>query len=383
MDFELGDELTALQTEARQFAAEVVAPGAAERDRTHEFPGAIVEQAAQRGWAGLLVPKEYGGVGLGNLAQCVVLEEIAVACASTHVTLSVHNSLACGLIAKWGAEELKQSFLPDMASGEKLGCYLLTEPGAGSDAISLKTTAVIDGDDYVLNGEKSWITTADEAGFGVIFARTDLAPDARSSRAISAFLVDMKADGVTCGKREEKLGIRSSSTSAVSFKDVRIPASQLLGDLGQGFGVAMDTLNGGRIGISIQSIGIARAALEALQATGRTSSNRAGSHGETQPGSFRIASMATRIDAARLLSYRAAVLRDKGLPHVREASMAKLFGSQTANDICREAVAAMGEAGCTDDLIFERLMRDVRVTELYEGTTEVQKIVIAKQLSIG
>lgn len=374
MDFELGDELTALQTEARQFAAEVVAPGAAERDRTHEFPRAIVEQAAQRGWTGLLVPKEYGGAGLGNIAQCVVLEEIAVACASTHVTLSVHNSLACGLIAKWGADELKQSFLPVMASGEKLGCYLLTEPGAGSDAISLKTTAAIDGDDYVLNGEKSWITTADEAGFGVVFAKTDLAPDARPSRAISAFLVDMKADGVTCGKREEKLGIRSSSTSAVSFRDVRIPASQLLGDLGQGFGVAMDTLNGGRIGISIQSVGIARAAMEALQT--------AGLHGKTQPGSFRIASMATRIDAARLLSHRAAVLRDKGLPHVREASMAKLFASKTANDICREAVAAMGEAGCTDDFIFERLMRDVRVTELYEGTTEVQKIVIAKQLGI-
>ncbi|MDP6721246.1 MAG: acyl-CoA dehydrogenase family protein, partial [Pirellulaceae bacterium] len=358
MNFDLGDELTALQAEARQFAADVVAPGAVERDRSHEFPRDLVDQAAERGWTGLLVSTEHGGVGLGNLAQCVVLEEIAVACASTHVTLSVHNSLACGLIAKSGSNELKGLVLPSLASGKQLGCYLLTEPGAGSDAISLKSTAVADGDSYILNGEKIWITTADEAGFGVVFAKTDLAPDARPSRSISAFCVDMNADGVTCGKREEKLGIRSSSTTAVSFENVRIPATHLIGEVGQGFGLAMDTLNGGRIGISIQAIGIARAAMEALL--------NVPSHGKTQPGAFRIASMATRIDAARLLSHRAAVLRDKGLPHVQEASMAKLFASQMANDICREAAAALGEVGCSDDFILERLMRDVRVTELYE-----------------
>ncbi len=383
MDFELSGELKALAVEAKAFAAEVVAPGAAGRDRSHTFPREIVDQAAQRGWAGFLVPTEYGGVGLGNLAQCVVLEEIAVACASTHVTLSVHNSLACGLLAKWGAAELKGAFLPAMASGEQLGCYLLTEPGAGSDAISLKTTALLDGGSYVLNGEKIWITTADEAGFGVVFAKTDNAPDARPSRAISAFLVDMKSEGVTCGKREEKLGIRSSTTTAVSFKDVRVPTTQMIGEPGQGFGLAMDTLNGGRIGISIQGIGIARAAMEALQDAADAPRSGAVPHGKAQSGSFRVASMATRIDAARLLSHRAAVLRDKGVPHVQEASMAKLFASQMSNDICREAVAALGESGCTDDFIVERLMRDARVTELYEGTTEVQKIVIAKQLGNG
>lgn len=383
MDFELGDELTALKAEAQSFAESCVSPGAVERDRTHEFPASIIEAAAKKGWTGLLVPKAFGGIERGNLAQCVVLEEIAVACASTHVTLSVHNSLACGLLVKWGSDELKAATLPALASGEHLGCYLLTEPGAGSDAISLKTTAVRDGDEWVLNGEKIWITTADEARMGIIFARTDLSPDARPSRSLSAFLMDMNTAGVTCGKREEKLGIRSSSTTAVSLSDVRIPASHLLGELGQGFGIAMDTLNGGRIGISIQAIGIARAAMEALQKAGDQPRSSAPPHGKTQPGSFRLASMATRIEAARLLAHRAAWMRDNGVPHVREASMAKLFASEMANDICREAVSALGEAGCTDDFILERLMRDVRVTELYEGTTEVQKIVIAKQMETG
>ena len=380
MRFDLTDEQRTLRDEARTFAQEVVRPDADERSRKKEYPADIVDQAAKRGYLGCLVPKDLGGSELGNIGQCLVLEEIAAACPSTHVTLSVHNSLACSAVEKFGSDDLKRDILPSLARGEKIGCYLLTEPSSGSDAAAMKTSAVLDDDEWVLNGDKMWITTGDVADLGVVFARTNLDPDVKDSRAVSAFVVDMKSVGVTCGKREEKLGLRASTTVAVYLEDVRIPVGNLLGERDGGFKIAMELLNGGRIGIAIQAIGIGRAAYEYCI-------ENVGSHyadgrplAKSQAAQFTLADMATELDAGRLLAWRAADLRDRGRPHITEASMAKLYATQAANRVCREAVALFGETAYDDHHPLARLMRDVRVTELYEGTTEIQRLVIAKQI---
>ncbi len=381
MDFQLSEELLQLQAEAKQVAEELIAPGARDRDENKVFPHDLLKICGDKGWMGCLVPKEFGGSDIGNLGQAVVLEEVAAACASTHVTVSVHNSLMSTPMKKYASAELQAKYLPQVASGAWLGAYLLTEPGAGSDAASLKTTAVEDGDSFVINGDKMWITTGDEARLGIVFARTELDESIRGPKAISAFVVDFEeSGGVTFGKREPKLGIRGSSTVAVFLKDVRVPKGNLLGERGRGFNIAMDLLNGGRIGIAIQAIGIGRASFEhALGLVG--SLERAGKPmTKSQIVQFRLADMATRLDAARLLALRAAVLRDNNEPHIKEASMAKLYASTIANQVCREVCELLGDAGIRDDGIAERLLRDCRVSELYEGTTEVQKLVIAKQL---
>lgn len=383
MQFSLDDKQIELRAEARAFARERVAPGAAERDLTKEFPAGIVKEAAARGYTAFLAPTTYGGNGLGNVSQAIVLEEIAAACASTHVTLSVHNSLTCSPLHRYGSEEQKTSLLPKMCSGEMLGAYLLTEPGSGSDAASMKTTAVADGDEWVINGDKMWITSADVADIGIVFARTRFEDGVRNTDSITAFIVPMDADGVSFGKREEKLGLRASSTVAVYLKDVRVGGDAILGEPCRGFHIAMDMLNGGRIGIAIQSIGIARAAMDrAVELLdGMTRAGKPASR--SQLTRFRLAEIAARLDGARLLAYRAAELRDEKRPHIREASMAKLVATQASNDACRDLVELVGEAGYDRSGRLERLMRDVRVCELYEGTTEVQKLVIAKQILDG
>lgn len=371
-------ELDALKAEAAAFAEKVLAPGAAERDRTKAFPRAEIAATAARGWLGILAPKELGGLGLGNVRQTAILEEFARVDAATHVAVSVHNSLVVGPIVKYGSDDLKRRFVPRLASGALLGAYALTEPNAGSDAAALACSAERRGDAYVLNGSKMWITTGGEADVVVLFARTDKA--APKAKGVSAFVVDRATPGLTVGKPENKLGIRASETVQLFLEDVRVPADRLLGEENRGFNYALETLNGGRVGIATQAVGIAQGILDAVVARLLGRAARGGPARTTQEEDFRVAEAATKIEAARLLVRRAAALRDAGADHVREASMAKLFASQACNEIARSAVELLGPAGWTSDTVVERLFRDARITEIYEGTTEVQKLVIARTL---
>jgi len=372
----LGPDLERLRADARAFADEVIAPGAAERDRRKEFPTAVLKAAAAKGYWGILVPESYGGMAAGNLGQSVILEEFARADASTHVTLSVHNSLVCGPLMAYGSESLKAAWLPKLASGEALGGYALTEPHAGSDAASLSCTAVRDGDSWVLNGTKMWITTGTQCDVLLLFARTDR--EAPKAKGISAFIVPRRLPGLTAGKPENKLGIRASETVQLFLENVRIPADSLIGEVNRGFNYAMETLNGGRVGIAVQAVGIAQRIVDETAAFLRDRVRHGEKGRTTQDEDFRLAEMATKVDAARLLCWRAAELRDQKRDHVREASMAKLFATQSCNEIARAAVELVGPAAISGGHVVERLFRDARITELYEGTTEVQKLVIAR-----
>ena len=376
MDFRLTEEQEALRAEARAFADEVLAPEAGARDAGKVFPTEQVQAAARLGYCGLLIEEKYGGREVGNLAQALILEELARADASTHVTISVHNSLVTGPIGKWGSDALKQEFLPRLATGELLGAYALTEPDSGSDAASMTSVAVRDGEDWVLNGTKMWITTGETADLLVVFARTN--KELPNAKGISAFVVDGNQPGVTFGKCENKTGLRASETVQVFFEDVRVSAGNMLGEENRGFNYALLTLNGGRVGIGTQAVGIAQAALDAAIKHFDGKAVPKGSAFSTQDVDFKLAEMATKVEASRLLVWRAAQLRDLGVDHQREASMAKLFASRSCNEVCRDAVALMGPAGQAGDA--ERFLRDARVTEIYEGTTEIQKLVVARTL---
>ncbi len=377
MEYNLSEEHRMIRDTAREFAQKEIAPVADELDREERFPREIIRKLADLGFLGMLVPQEYGGNAMGNLALALVLEEINRACASTGVTVSVHNSLVSAPIVHWGSEDLKKRYLPRLATGEILGAYALSEPDAGSDAASLKTAAVRDGDHYVLNGSKSWITTGEEADVYIVMTRTN--PEERT-RGITAFVVERDTPGFTVGRREEKLGLHASSTVQLFFEDARVPAENMLGSEGQGFKIAMHTLDGGRIGIAAQSVGIAQACLDASirYATEREAFGKPIGH--FQAIQWKIADMATRIEASRLLVYNAARLKDAGQPHTRQAAMAKLFASETANWAAREAVQIHGGAGYLEDFPVERYFRDARITTIYEGTSEVQRIVIARQM---
>ncbi|MSR75583.1 MAG: acyl-CoA dehydrogenase [Planctomycetes bacterium] len=376
MDFALSTEEQELQAGARAFAA-VIAEDSMERDATHEFPRALLQEAARLGYWGLGIPKQFGGLGLNMLEQCLVLEEFARADASLHVTLSVHNSLACGPIIRWGSLAQQQEWLPNMAAGHTLGAYALTEPSSGSDAAALRTRATRDGSGWLVNGTKLWITTGVSAETFIVFARTN--PELPKTKGISAFIVSGDAAGFTRGKPENKLGIRSSETVQLFFEDVRLPIDALLGEENSGFSYAMATLDGGRIGIATQAVGLAQAALDAAVATLKVHASAKGCAFTSQQADFTLADMAVRTTAARLLVWRAARLRDAGQPHTPEASMAKLFASEAANKNCRDAVALLGGAAYTGGLA-ERLLRDARVTEIYEGTSEVQRMLVARSL---
>ncbi len=378
MDFHLSPEHLALREEARRFADEVVAPGADARDRAHSFGEEVLQAAAAKGYLGLLVPKSYGGRDVGNFGQCLILEELARADMGSHVGISVHNSLVTGPIKQWGSEALKQRWLPPLASGKLIGAYALTEPHSGSDAAALSLTAVKDGAGYVLNGTKMWITTGKRADLAIVFARTNR--EAPKAKGISAFVVDLHARGVSAGKKENKLGIRSSETVQLFFEDVHIGADALLGELDKGFNYALLTLNGGRVGIATQAVGVAQACLDEVIAAFSQRTAEKGAAFGTQDQDFAIAEMATAIEASRLMVWRAALLRDGGVEHVREASMAKLLASKTANEVARRAVELVGPAAWTEGSRLERLVRDARITEIYEGTTEIQKLVIARTL---
>ncbi len=378
MDFHLTEDQEMIRDSGREFADRVLRPHAARLDAEEAFPLEAIQEAAESGFLGLTIPEEFGGAGLGSLHAAILLEELNAADASVGVTISVHMSLICSMLAKHGNQTQKEMYLPRLASGELLGAYCLTEPQAGSDAAAIRTSAnKVDGG-YLLNGTKAWITTGAHAGLFVVYAVTD--PEAKKGYGISTFLVEASADGLTVGKKEAKLGIRASSTTEVLFEDVFVPEENLVGKPGGGFMIALDTLDGGRIGIGAQSVGIHRACLEASVKYSREREQFGVTIDRFQAIAFKLADMATELDASRLLVHRAAWLRDQGEPSTKACSMAKLYASMACNRAAQDAVQIHGGAGYTKEFPVERYYRDARITEIYEGATDVQRIVISRNL---
>jgi acyl-CoA dehydrogenase len=378
MEFELQEDQRILRDMARDFAAKEIAPRAKRHDKEERIDPDLFGMIGEMGFWGLSIPEEYGGFDAGNLGLAIVLEELNHACASTGVTVSVHASLVSTPVVKFGTEDQKAYWLPKLASGEIIGAYALTEAGAGSDAAALSSTAEKVGDEWVLNGTKLFVTTGEQAGLVIGYFRTD--PEGPKARGISAFLIDTQTPGYQVGKKEKKTGLRGSSTTELIFENCRLPADALLGELNRGFPIAMDTLDGGRIGIAAQALGIGRACLEASVKYAREREQFGKPIGQFQAIQWKLADMATRLDAARLLTHRAAWLRDKGEPCGMQAAQAKLAASTTANFCADECLQIHGGAGYTDDFHVERLFRDARITEIYEGATDIQRIVIARQL---
>ncbi len=377
VQYELAEEEQMIQQTAREFANAEIAPVADENFRNGTYPKDIVEKLGELGFLGMLVPEVHGGTNLGNFCLVLALEEINRVCASTGVTMSVHNSLATGPIVRYGSEYLKKKYLPKLATGELLGAYALTEPDSGSDAGSLKSSAVKDGDEYVVNGTKSMITSGAEADIFVVHLRTD---PGQLTKGITSFILERGMEGFSVGKKEDKLGLWASSTVELSFEDVRVPAKNLLGEEGIGFKIALNTLDGGRIGIATQAIGIAQACLDASLKYSKEREQFGQPISNFQSIQWKLADMAVNIEAARLMVYRTAKLRDKDLPHTKEAAMVKLFASEMCNRAARDAVQIHGGAGYLIDFPVERYFRDARITELYEGTSEIQRIVISRSL---
>jgi alkylation response protein AidB-like acyl-CoA dehydrogenase len=381
LDPDLPEELQLLQQTLRDYVRDHVAPYAAKYDESESFPEIPWKKAAELGLGAVTIPEEYGGTAMGNLAASVVVEEVSRVCPSTAVTLSVHNSLVAAPVAKWGSDALKKKYLPRMATGELLGAYALSEAEAGTDAANQRTRAVKKGERYVIDGAKLWISSATHAGIFIVFARTSDPPDGgHRSRGVTAFLVERGTPGLKVGKKEEKLGIRASPTTELLLDQCEVPVENVLGTLEQGFHVAMDTLDGGRIGIASQAIGITQGCLDASVKYARERQQFGRPIGDFQAIQWKIAEMATQLDAARLLTRRAARIRDTGAACAKEAAMAKLFASQLANRAADDAVQIHGSAGYSREYIVERLFRDARITEIYEGTTEAQRLVIARQL---
>ncbi|MDA1528350.1 acyl-CoA dehydrogenase AcdA [Bacillus cereus group sp. TH260-2LC] len=378
MHFKLSEEHEMIRKMVRDFAKNEVAPTAAERDEEERFDRAIFDQMAELGLTGILWPEEYGGIGSDYLAYVIAIEELSRVCASTGVTLSAHTSLAGWPIFKFGTEEQKQTFLRPMAEGKKIGAYGLTEPGSGSDAGGMKTIAKRDGDHYVLNGSKIFITNSGIADIYVVFALTD--PESKQ-RGTSAFIVESDTPGFSVGKKESKLGIRSSPTTEIMFEDCRIPVENLLGEEGQGFKIAMQTLDGGRNGIAAQAVGIAQGALDASVEYARERHQFGKPIAAQQGIGFKLADMATDVEAARLLTYQAAWLESEGLPYGKESAMSKVFAGDAAMKVTTEAVQVFGGYGYTKDYPVERYMRDAKITQIYEGTQEIQRLVISRMLT--
>jgi butyryl-CoA dehydrogenase len=374
MEIELTEEQKLLRDTVRRFAEEVVGPRAKEIDETGEFPRDFYDRAGELGLAGVMVPEEHGGAGMDAVSYCLVIEEVSRLCATSGVILSVNNSLVCDPILKWGDEEQKRELLAPLAAGEKLGCFALTEPGAGSDAAALRTTARRDGDDYVLNGNKVFITNGTHADVALVFASVDLA---KKHKGITAFLVPTDTPGYSHGTHEFKLGVNASGTTELAFTDMRIPARRRLGQEGEGFKIAMSTLDGGRIGIAAQAIGIAQGAFEEALAYAQQRQQFGKNLSEFQAIQFYLADMATEIDAARLLAWKAAWTKDQKKRFTLEAAHAKLFASEMAQRVTNKALQIHGGYGYTKEYNVERYFRDARITEIYEGTSEIQKMVIA------
>ena len=374
MNFELSEEQTLVQEMVKEFVASDVAPIAAEIDRDHRFPEELIPNLGKLGLMGVPFAEEFGGAGADYVSYTIVLEELARACASTSVIVSGHTSLGTWPIFEFGTAAQKEKYLYALTTGEMLGAFALTEPGAGTDAAAGQTTALLDGDEYVLNGSKIFITNGGYADVYIVTAMTD---PSSGTRGISAFIVEKDAPGFTVGDKEHKMGIKASSTTPLYFSDCRIPKDALLGQEGKGFKIAMQTLDGGRIGIAAQALGIAQGALDAAVAYAKERVQFGKPIATLQAIQWMIADMATEIDAARLLVYRAAWNKDNGLPYGKEAAMAKLFASETATRVAGKAIQIHGGYGFTESYPVERAYRDAKITEIYEGTSEVQRMVIA------
>jgi butyryl-CoA dehydrogenase len=374
MHVELNEEQLLLRDTVRRFAAEVVAPRAKEIDVSGEFPRQFFAAAGELGLAGVCVPEAYGGAGMDTVSYCVAIEEISRACATSGVILSVNNSLVCDPLLRFGTEEQKRRFLAPLAAGKKLGCFALTEPAAGSDPSGLLCTARRDGDEYVLNGSKIFITNGTDADTALVFASTDLR---QKHKGIGCFIVAAETPGYSHGPAEHKLGVNASGTTELVFQDCRVPAAQRLGAEGEGFKIAMATLDGGRIGIAAQAVGIAQIALEEALRYAQQRQQFGQALSEFQAIQFYLADMATEIDAARLLAWKAAWTKDAGRRFTLEAAQAKLFASEMAQRVTSRALQIHGGYGYTREYNVERYFRDARITEIYEGTSEIQKMVIA------
>jgi alkylation response protein AidB-like acyl-CoA dehydrogenase len=378
MNFQLSEDHIAIRDAAREFAVNEIAPSAVERDKTGEFPDEIVQKMGELGFMGMMVAPEWGGAGLDTVCYTLALEEIAKVDASCAVIMSVNNSLVCWVIETFGTDEQKEQFLRPLAMGQKLGAYCLSEPGIGSDATQQATTATLQSDgSYVINGAKNWITNGTKADHYIVFAQSD---PKKKHHGITCFLIDKGMPGFEIGLKEDKLGIRSSDTCSLGFTEVRVPADRVVGTDGQGFKIAMETLNGGRIGIAAQALGIATGAMEKAI---RYSFER---HAFGQPINqlqtiqFKLADMQVKTEAARMLIHRAARVKDAGQNYIKEAAMAKLYASKISMEVATEAIQVHGGYGYVREYLVERALRDAKITEIYEGTSEIQHIVIARQL---
>ena len=381
MDFQLTQEQKMIKDMVEDFAAKEIKPLAEKVDKEHYYPKETIAKLAELGLMGVAVPEEYGGAGMDNVCYVLSLEAVSRYCASTGVIMSVNNSLACDPILRYGTEEQKKEYLTPMAKGEKLGCLGLTEPNAGSDAANISTTAKLVGDEWIVNGTKLFITNGGEANTCVLIAQTD---KSKKHKGIVALIVDLdNTPGFKVGKLEDKLGIRGSSTAELIFEEAKIPKKNQLGEVGEGFKVALSTLDGGRIGIAAQAIGIARGALEDSIEYANTRVQFGQPISKFQAIQWMIADMATRVDAARLLALRAAFLKDNKQPFSKEAAMAKLFASETAMWATTKGIQIHGGYGYTTEYPVERYFRDAKITEIYEGTSEVMRLVIANNILRG
>lgn len=377
MDMFMKETHQMLQKTCRQFAQKKLAPKAREFDQQHLYPKDEIAELGSLGLMGVFMPENYGGAGLDALAYAVAMEEISAGCASCGVIMSVNNSLFCDPINKYGSEELKQKYLTPYAAGNKLGCFALSEPSNGSDAAAMLTTARRDGDHFVLNGTKAWITNGHEADAAIVFATVDAS---LRHKGVVALLVDMPSNGLTLGKKEDKLGIRATSTCNLIFEDCRVPVKNILGDIGDGFRIAMSVLDGGRIGIAAQALGIGRAAMEAA-AKYANERKAFGKYLAEMPSiQNKFAEMAMRLDGARLLTHRAAALKDHHKDFTKEGAMAKLAASEAATFVAHQAIQVFGGNGYVTEYPVERHYRDARITEIYEGTSEIQRLVIGTRV---
>lgn len=376
-EFELDEDVRMVQETARNFAVNEVLPRAAELDKNHEFPADLIPKMGALGFMGATVPAEYNGSELSHVAYCLIIEELAAACASTSIIVSAHNSLCIAPIKNFANEEQKQEYLTKLATGEHLGCFALSEPGTGSDAASLSCVAKKDGDHFIVNGTKNWITNGPEADTCVLFATLD---QKIGYKGVCAFVHPMNLEGVSCGKKEDKLGICASPTCSISYDDVKLGPEHLLGSEGEGFKVAMTTLNGGRLGVAAQAVGIARAALRDAAAYSKERKTFGKPICEHQSIQNYLADMVTKIDAARYLTLGAAARKDRGEKVIRQAAQAKLFASETAVEVALKGIQIHGGYGYVKEYPAERHLRDAKITEIYEGTSEIQRIVIGSRL---
>ena len=377
MPFKLTDEQIMIQTMVRDFAREVLLPTAMERDRTKEFPAENLRKMGTLGLMGMMVPPEYNGAGVDTLSYVLALQEVAYACASTAVVMSVHNSIVCETINRFGTEEQKQTYLKPLAAGDVIGAFALTEPQAGSDPVSQLTWAERDGEHYIIHGTKRFITSGKHAGVTIITAKTD---KTKRHKGISAFIVKKGTPGFTVGKTEEKMGLCASDTTDLVFEDCRIPAGNLLGQEGDGFKIAMTALDGGRIGIAAQSVGVAQAALDAAISYAKAREQFGQPISKFQGLRWMLADMATELEAARQLTFSAAAMKDRGERYTMQASIAKLFASEMVNRVTAKALQIHGGYGYIKEYPVERFYRDARVFTIYEGTSEIQRVVIANHL---